>query len=411
MRMPVTAARGIDMRNSDRASDEVIPGDPGPVNAGGTTPGPADHMPALTGIRLPLALWVVTHHVSGAGRMLEPVVGASAVVSGFIDAAWVALSVFFAMSGFVLARRYRTQRWTAATLGRYGMARFARIYPVYLLSLIILLPIIADTIRQDGVSATQGTWLLLNHLLLLQAWHWPSVDWNTPAWSLSSEVFFYALAPMAVHLVRIPSWPRALVAAALACAVPLLVRLLIEPPVPKALLYLGDFLIGIAAAGAFERLQGSGWRRAGPWLYGVASVGGVLLLLGRDWLGPFLVFDTGVRIVSALLVTGLACGGGWLVRILSSRFVLAGGQASYALYILHIPVLWYYRRWGYDTIGHPVAAGVAYVVIVMALSLIVARWYDAPANVLIRRWWTGRQSGERAAVAVPAGERVARLGR
>jgi peptidoglycan/LPS O-acetylase OafA/YrhL len=367
-------------------------------------------MPALTGIRLPLALWVVTHHISGPGRMFQPVVGASAVVSGFVDAAWVALSVFFAISGFVLARRYQAQRWNAAALGRYAVARFARIYPVYLLSLVILLPIIAETLRRDDVSVTQGAGLLLNHLLLLQAWHWPAVDWNTPAWSLSAEVFFYALAPLAVQLVRTPSWPRVAAAASLACAVPLLARLLIEPPAPKALLYLGDFLIGIAAAGAFERLRATGWLRVGPWLYGVAAAAGVTLLLGRDLLGPFIVFDTGVRIVSALLVTGLACGGGWLVRILSSPLVLAGGQASYAIYILHIPVVWYYRRWGYDTIGHPVVAGVGYVLIVMALSLIVARWYEAPANVLVRRWLSGRRRREREPVTVSAGERVARRG-
>jgi peptidoglycan/LPS O-acetylase OafA/YrhL len=366
-------------------------------------------MPALTGIRLPLALWVVAHHISGPGRMLEPVVGASTVVSGVIDAAWVALSVFFAISGFVLARRYQMQRWSAAALRRYAAARFARIYPVYLLSLVILLPIIADTL--DDVSVAHGAGLLLNHLLLLQAWHWPAVDWNTPAWSLSSEVFFYALAPVAVHLVRVPSWPRVVFTGVLACTVPLLVRLLIEPPLPKAPLYLGDFLAGIAAAGAFERLRGTGGRRVGPWLYGIASAGGVVLLLGRDWLGPFMVFDTGVRVVSALLVTGLACGGGTLVRVLSSRLVLAGGQASYAIYILHIPVLWYYRRWGYDTVGHPVAAGAGYVLVVIALSLIVARWYEGPANVLVRRWLTGgRQPGQREEPAAGAGERVTRRG-
>jgi peptidoglycan/LPS O-acetylase OafA/YrhL len=323
--------------------------------------------------------------------MLEPLVGASVVASGFIAAAWVALSVFFAISGFVLARRYRTQRWSRAALGRYAVARFARVYPVYGLSLVILLPIIYDTLRRDDISAATGTGLLLNYVLLLQGWYWPTVNWNTPAWSLSSEVFFYANAPMVVHLMRVASWPRVIAVAALACAMPLLVRLLIEAPVPKALLYLGDFLVGVAAAGLYERLQERRLQRAGPFLYGIACAGAVMLLLGRDSLGPFMIFDTGVRIVSALLVTGLACGGGWLVRVLSSRLVLAGGQASYAIYILHIPVLWYYRRLGYDTAGHPVGAGVVYVLVVIALSLIVARWYEAPANAVLRRWWAARQ--------------------
>jgi len=357
--------------------------------------GQQPHTPALTGIRFPLALWVVAHHISGPGGMLEPLIGTSVIASGFIDAAWVALSVFFAISGFVLARRYRTQHWTSAALGRYAAARVARIYPVYVLSLVILLPIIRDTLRQDGVSAASGAGLLLTHVLLLQGWYWPTVDWNTPAWSLSSEVFFYALAPLVVHVVRVPSWPRVAVAATLACALPLLVRHLVEPPVPKALLYLGDFLVGVAAAGFYERLQGRDRQRVGPWLYGLACAGGLMLLLWRDSFGVFMVFDTGVRIVSALLVTGLACGGGWLVRVLSSRVVLAGGQASYAIYILHIPVLWYYRRWGADTAGHPVAAGIVFVLMVVALALVVVRWYEAPAHALLRRWWSGTPESPR----------------
>ena len=348
-------------------------------------------MPALTGIRLPLALWVLAHHISGPGRMLQPLVGASELATAFVGAAWVALSVFFAISGFVIARRYRTQHWSRVALGRYAMARFARIYPVYVLSILVLLPVIRDTFQNDALSVMEGGRLLITFVLLLQGWFSPTVNWNTPAWSLSSEVFFYAVAPAVVLLVRVPSWRRVIAAGALACAVPPLVRLLIEDPAPKALLYLGDFLIGVASAGLYERLQEGRRRRLGPRLCSIACVGGLMLLLVRDSLGPFLVFDTGVRIVSALLVTGLACGSGWLVRVLSSPTVLAGGQASYAMYILHIPVLWYYRRFGFDTVGHPVVAGIVYVVVVVVLSLIVARWYEAPANAALVAWWARRQ--------------------
>jgi peptidoglycan/LPS O-acetylase OafA/YrhL len=353
-----------------------------------------DQMPALTGIRLPLALWVVAHHISGPGRMLDPLTAASPALYALIDAAWVALSAFFAISGFVLARRYRNTVWSRDALARFAAARFGRIYPVYFLSLLILLPIIWEAMRQDDVgSLTERTGLLLNYVLLLQGWHWPSVNWNTPAWSLSCEVFFYACAPIVVLLVRVTSWPRVMATAGLACALPIGMRLLIDPPMPKALLYFGDFLIGIAAAGLYEHCRSRGARlhRVGPWVYGPAFAGGIALLLSRDALGSFLVFDSGVRIVSALLVFGLACGGGWLVRALSSPIALAGGRASYAIYILHIPVLWYYRRLGYDTAGHPVGAGVVYVLVVIALSLIVARWYEAPANAVLRRWWAARQ--------------------
>ncbi len=351
-------------------------------------------MPALTGIRFPLAMWVVAHHLSGPNRMFEPLTSISPSVHGLIDAAWIALSVFFALSGFVLARRYRTTQWTRPALARFAVARFGRVYPVYLLSLLILAPIMFEAMRDDrfgSVLARAG--LLLNHVFLLQGWIRPDVNWNTPAWSLSSEVFFYACAPLLVGFVRVASWPRALMTATLACALPIALRLSLDPPIAKPLLYLGDFLVGIAAAGVYDRLRAGNvtLARVGPWVAGPALAAGLILLLYRDALGSFLVFDTGIRLASACLIFGLACGGGGLARALSSAPVLWGGGASYAIYILHVPVLWWYQRSDTHAALPPVAAGVVYVLFVLVLSVVVARGVEGPANLIVRRWWERRR--------------------
>jgi peptidoglycan/LPS O-acetylase OafA/YrhL len=344
-------------------------------------------MPALTGIRLPLAFWVVAHHMAGPGRMLQPLTSASSVIDALLEAAWTALSVFFAISGFVLARRYRHASWNRQSVRRYAVARFARIYPLYLLSLLILLPIITETLRLGTGAPMETTDLLVTHVLLLQGWHWPPVNWNMPAWSLSSEVFYYACLPLLLIPLRRLSWPRVAATTAVACGVPIVLRLLIEAPIPKAPLYFGDFIIGIAAAGAFDLLRARvDPQRLGPWLYGPALAGGIALLLSRDAMGSFLVFDTGLRIVTAVLVLGLACGGGWLVRGLSSAVVLTGGRASYAVYILHVPVLWWFERWHLDRAFPPLQAAAIYLAIVTALSLIVSRWFEAPVNALVRNF-------------------------
>jgi peptidoglycan/LPS O-acetylase OafA/YrhL len=346
-----------------------------------------ESIPALTGIRLPLALWVVSHHIAGPGRMLEALTDASPALYAFIDAAWVALSVFFAISGFLLTRAYRSVIWGRQTVTQYAVARFARIYPLYLLSLLLLLALVPETIRREHIGAVDGVGLALNHLLLLQGWHWPSVNWNAPAWSLSCEVFFYACLPLVLPLVRRVSWRRVAATASVACLLPLIMRLVFVEPVPKALLYAGDFLIGVAAAGVFELLaERTGGRHAlGPWLVGAAGAAAILLVRYRHALGPFMVFDTGVRLASAALVIGLACGGGWFVRLLSSPMMMAGGRASYAIYILHVPLLWWFRRWQWDTAMGPAAGAIIYVAVVIAMSLAVARWYEEPANRLARR--------------------------
>ncbi len=344
---------------------------------------------ALTGIRLPLALWVVAYHISGKDRMLESLSVAHPGVEALVRDAWAALTVFFAVSGFVLARRYTGTLETGAELRKYAVARFARIYPIYFLSLCVVLPFIWTAMHNPelgGPVARAG--LLANYLLLLQAWHWPEVDWNTPAWSLSCELFFYTCTPAAVLLLRTASWRRVGLAMSLACALPIAARLVAASPA-KPFLYVGDFLMGMAAACAYQRLRTS---RApldsiGPWLYWpAASAFGALLLMSRGTTTSFLVFDTGLRLATGLLVLGLACGGGALVQLLSSPAVLTGGHASYAIYILHVPVLWWWRYYQYDRLLPPSVAAGGYVGAVVLISLAVHRWYEVPADRAIRRW-------------------------
>ena len=98
---------------------------------------------------------------------------------------------------------------------RYGAARIARVYPVYLLSLAVVAPFILA----DGSPAK--TPLVAAHGLLLQGWlgHIP-VSWNTPAWSLSCEFFFYLCFPMLTFLLRRSSKLKLSAAALAGMAVP-----------------------------------------------------------------------------------------------------------------------------------------------------------------------------------------------
>src|SRR5580704_7306778 len=63
------------------------------------------YLPALTGLRFFLALWVILHHLTGKGMMLEqwesqlPHAAQSLLRSGYL-----AVQTFFILSGFVLAR-------------------------------------------------------------------------------------------------------------------------------------------------------------------------------------------------------------------------------------------------------------------------------------------------------------------
>src|ERR1039458_7852511 len=168
--------------------------------------------PALTGLRFFLALWVILQHLTGPGQKLEATAlllphGLFTLIRG----GYQAVTTFFVLSGFVLTRSYAATVWSRRNTLRYGLGRVARVYPVYLLSLAVVAPfILAD--QTPGKAE-----YLAAHLLLVQAWLGAiPVNWNTPAWSLSCEMFFYGLFPLAALFIRRANWRNIAVAAAIA---------------------------------------------------------------------------------------------------------------------------------------------------------------------------------------------------
>lgn len=100
----------------------------------------------------------------------------------------VGVSYFFMLSGFVMIIAYHKK--TKINFKDYMRNRFARIYPVYLLALLLLLALFVIS-RQ-----VRFTDFILN-LFMVQAWvPNKALVFNIPAWSLSVELFFYALFPL-----------------------------------------------------------------------------------------------------------------------------------------------------------------------------------------------------------------------
>ena len=144
-------------------------------------------LPALTGIRCFAALNLVFFHFSDPHSFgpLSPVV----------NGGYISVSFFLLLSGFILSYNYadRAQRGALTARG-FWAARFSRLYPVYFFSLLLS----AGTLVQEVHAHTRLDFRLGVVLtpLLLQGWH-PALStfWNTPAWTMSTEAFFYLLFP------------------------------------------------------------------------------------------------------------------------------------------------------------------------------------------------------------------------
>ena len=330
--------------------------------------------PALSGLRFFLALWIILYHLTGPGQKLE----ATALLLphglfSLIRGGYQAVTTFFVLSGFVLTYSYAATVWTRHNTGRYALGRLARVYPVYLVSLAVVLPfILADPTPGKPAYAVA-------HLLLVQAWLGAiPVHWNTPAWALSCEMFFYAVFPLAAFFIRRATWRSIALAAAIAVV---LTRAMWAAGVSdeiKPLVHLSDFLMGIAAACAYDLLQ----RRARPprgwWLY-IPGLAGVAVLIAYPQVLPkFVDLNSALRPLNAVLMIGLALGGGIVARGLSTRTAVYLGKSSYAMYILHVPILWWCLR------RSPDFPPLLYVGIVIAVSVLVYGGFEEPANRKLR---------------------------
>ena len=134
---------------------------------------------ALTGLRCFAALNIVFFHFSNPQwfGFLAPVV----------NAGFASVSFFILLSGFVLAYNYAAKaRDGQLDHTRFWEARFTRLYPIYLLSLILSWRMIPLEYAAH-THAMFWTGMVLSPLLL-QGWI-PSIATflNTPAWTMSAE--------------------------------------------------------------------------------------------------------------------------------------------------------------------------------------------------------------------------------
>jgi peptidoglycan/LPS O-acetylase OafA/YrhL len=285
---------------------------------------------------------------------------------------------------------------------RYGAARLARIYPVYLVSLLVVAPFIWHTMVKPGPPAAHKATLLADYVFVLQGWTGGlGVGWNTPAWSLSCEFFFYLLFPLVFPVMR-NAGRRVVAAVMIGCIVtPVLLAHAQVPWFWKPIHHFSDFVAGIAAARLYEFLAGRMERR-GAWLYLPAAIAGAILIVDPGIMdGTYGDLNTGLRPLNVLALAGLALGGGFVARVLSSKTADYLGKVSYSMYILHVPVLWWYGKWsmtgsvfGWFSLPMP-AVALLYLAIVTAAGALAFTLVETPANRWIRRFVASRLAFER----------------
>jgi peptidoglycan/LPS O-acetylase OafA/YrhL len=391
-------------------------------------------LPALTGIRTLLALFILLFHFTPAG--LGP-------LYAIIDNGYVFVSFFFLISGYILAYNY-LDRPERLRLSDFWVARLSRLYPVYLFALLLFWEMLRT---EHQVRNAKDFWegAILSPLLM-QGW-FPNLAtfWNTVAWTLSCEIALYAMFPLLMR-VRWPRTPARLIALILGLwavgMVPHITYILLNPdhlPTITNHTIGGPWAHSMGLADAHlhpvstDRYSGGfwvQWLKYTPIPYLCTFLAGIVLgklqsvltltsrqrlviaLAGFAWAWctfyllikhlPYIMIHGGLLTpVFATIIIGLS-GPHPLATFFSWRPLVELGSATYCLYLLHfntfelihnhhLPERLHFARWD---------PWVSYIVVI-ALALAARRFIEHPCQKAIGNWWK-RHKARSASTAIIA---------
>ncbi len=343
----------------------------------------------LTGIRFFAAFYVVIFHTRMGSTLYEH--GHHAAGNFFLSG-FLAVPLFFLLSGFILAYTYEGQIEKPGDHRRFWEARFARIWPVYAVSLVMgSIPSFKFPPPAVAVAA----------LCMVQAWNPFDMGmagaWNIVCWTLSVEAVFYIVFPWVQTWIEERSTRVQLLTIALmlllCVAVDSTSRVLGYKPqgifrwLPLPLPHLPEFFAGVGIGNYFLRhLALNNMRPGAPLLRGnglwtYASVAATLALLCC----PINRWTSLVVTAFAALLFGLAAERTLLSRFLSTRIMLLGGGISYSIYLMQMPVKFWIQAIAKRThLGSETLRFAITVVALIGISWFLFRAVEDPARRVLR---------------------------
>lgn len=292
---------------------------------------------SLTGLRFLAAFYVFLFHIH-----IRWPISDHGFMKKFLNQGAVGMSIFFMLSGFVLAYRYADGR---TTLRDYFTNRFARIYPIYIVAAVVTLPWIGIGFGSGSTTDTakglsQIALLVFSNIFLLQAWFLQFFSyWNNGgSWSISVEAFCYVLLPFILPRLALASLKQLFVIAAicwLLAVLPGLSAALFDAPsngiyYSMPIFRFPEFIIG-ACVSLAVRIEYTYQRRSGLqftvlvlFILYLGIAGSKLpLYVGHNWVAlPAIAF----------MIFSLSNGKGPIASMLAAPIFVWLGKISYCFY-------------------------------------------------------------------------------
>lgn len=285
---------------------------------------------------------------------------------------WTLVDLFFVLSGYILAHVYLPSGCLTRPGGQglFAAARFARLWPLHLLLLLLLA--LFDRGNPDNSPGA-----FVAHLFLLQSWYQPyAAAFNEPAWSISVELFCYALFARSAAMGL-----RALALVGTLAGGAGLLSLILHGQ-PGGPWDGDDFARGLLGFFLGTALwQARGWLTRLAWpVLALVLAGGLMIDMGT---GSSLLPLTLLAWPAALLLA-------LRTPLLESRAMLWLGDRSYAIYLIHMPVVMALLG-----LFDPASLGPGLLAVATGVTLVLSdlsfRLIESPVRQTIRQWWAQRR--------------------
>lgn len=250
---------------------------------------------------------------------------------------------FFALSGFLIYRRYIGNIATPRQLRAFVVTRACRVMPLHIAVLLFFIAFecLKLVLERYGLSLSYRAFSgdrapseILPNLLLIQAW-WPTfnaLSFNYPAWFISVE--FYLWMIFALILFCLPGLARKLFS--LLCVLAFIALYKDFNLIPRNVLWGAScFFAGTITYRLYARLYDA---MPGPWLASVLEIG---VLAAIYWLMTEgeqpITLELGLLFCAAVLI--FAFEAGVISRLLSLRWFPALGRLWLSIYLTHAAVI------------------------------------------------------------------------
>lgn len=383
--------------------------------------------PQLTSLRFFAAVVVVLYHYRP-----EVTPNAPKFLQNLFEHGFVGVTIFFVLSGYILSLNYLKRFQEKKTsLADFWVARLARIYPLYLASLIFVSPYVlldpAKFPNGEEILRLRSHPVDASAMYLLGAeshWNMDVGRLPLPSWSISTEFFFYALFPIFAALVVKISRRACMVALGVVT---------LYTAITTYGFYCGAETLpffGIEA-GKWQQISGNFYK---SWFAGIHSnwplfASGMLAFRIFDiqwtdsakkvlgWIcGLVLAISTAVFMFSdshaveafifpwknlypipmcILLVAWLHRGKGALYEWLGNKWLVLLGEISFALYLVHSPLRLMGRFFFARKLGIAETSPLFYVtmwIITMFAAWLAWKYIEVPARGFILSRWKSRKA-------------------